>query len=219
MAGINILSSLVILGFHNREISAALQVIVQDAFTGKAAARGAVGVVIQKGTSRGVFSHEAGQGMVIDTLIICTMTALVIVISGRYADSEQDVMLTKKCLRLGLVWCRPSHKFRNSHFHCKHHPWMEFLQRTLAGISRWCSSNSLVPSRLGGGGRHWSHRQLPRGLVNCRHPQRIDGNSKFIGSNQLIPSDFQSHWGVPIQPFSGRGVISFKRSFNCKAID
>lgn len=119
MAGIYILSSLVILVFHISEIPAALQVIVQDAFTGKAAAGGAVGVVIQKGISRGVFSNEAGLGTapiaqasarpgdpvlqgsvamlgtVIDTLIICTMTALVIVISGQYLESGQGVMLTK----------------------------------------------------------------------------------------------------------------------------
>ncbi|WP_415410709.1 alanine:cation symporter family protein [Synechococcus sp. A10-1-5-9] len=100
-------------------IPAALQVIVQDAFTSKATAGGAVGVVIQKGISRGVFSNEAGLGTapiaqasarpvdhvlqgsvatlgtVIDTLIICTMTALVIVISSKYLCCGQGVILTK----------------------------------------------------------------------------------------------------------------------------
>ena len=100
-------------------IPAALQVIVQDAFTAKATAGGAVGVVIQKGISRGVFSNEAGLGTapiaqasarpgdpvlqgsvatlgtVIDTLIICTMTALVIVISSKYLCCGQGVILTK----------------------------------------------------------------------------------------------------------------------------
>ena len=126
MAGIYVLSALVILLLHIGEIPAALQLIVQDAFTGRAAAGGALGVVIQKGIARGVFSNEAGLGTapiaqasarpgdpvlqgavamlgtVIDTLIICTMTALVIVISGRYMDSEQGVMLTKSAFDWAL---------------------------------------------------------------------------------------------------------------------
>ena len=126
MAGFYAISALVILLLHISEIPAALQLIVQDAFTGKAAAGGAVGLVIQKGIARGVFSNEAGLGTapiaqasarpgdpviqgavamlgtVIDTLIICTMTALVIVISGRYLDSEQGVMLTKSAFDWAL---------------------------------------------------------------------------------------------------------------------
>ena len=126
MAGFYVISALVILLLHISEIPAALQLIVQDAFTGKAAAGGAVGLVIQKGIARGVFSNEAGLGTapiaqasarpgdpvlqgavamlgtVIDTLIICTMTALVIVISGRYLDSEQGVMLTKSAFDWAL---------------------------------------------------------------------------------------------------------------------
>ena len=119
MAGIYVISSLLILAFHIGDIPAALQVIVQDAFTGQAVAGGTIGVVIQKGIARGVFSNEAGLGTapiaqasarpgdpvlqgsvamlgtVIDTLVICTMTALVIVMSGRYLDAGQGVMLTK----------------------------------------------------------------------------------------------------------------------------
>jgi len=126
MAGFYVISALVILLLHISEIPAALQLIVQDAFTGRAAAGGAVGLVIQKGIARGVFSNEAGLGTapiaqasarpgdpvlqgavamlgtVIDTLIICTMTALVIVISGRYLDSEQGVMLTKSAFDWAL---------------------------------------------------------------------------------------------------------------------
>lgn len=119
MAGIYVFTSLLILVFHIGEIPAALQLIVHDAFTGQAVAGGAIGVVIQKGIARGVFSNEAGLGTapiaqasarpgdpvlqgsvamlgtVIDTLVICTMTALVIVMSGRYLDTGQGVMLTK----------------------------------------------------------------------------------------------------------------------------
>ena len=91
------------------EIPAAVKVIVTAAFTPKAVTGGAVGsmfVAMQKGVARGIFSNEAGlgsapiaaaaaqtkepvrQGLVsmtgtfIDTIVICTLTALVILCSG-----------------------------------------------------------------------------------------------------------------------------------------
>lgn len=119
MAGVYVIASLVILLAHMAEIPAAFALIFRDAFTGQAAAGGAIGVVIQKGIARGVFSNEAGLGTapmaqasakpgnpvlqgsvamlgtVIDTLVICTMTALVIVISGTFGGDLSDVDLTK----------------------------------------------------------------------------------------------------------------------------
>jgi AGCS family alanine or glycine:cation symporter len=101
-------------------------VIFNDAFTGQAVAGGALGTVIQKGISRGVFSNEAGlgtapiaqaaakpgdpvlQGTVamlgtfIDTIIVCTMTALVIVISGLYTGDQSGVALTMAAVDKGL---------------------------------------------------------------------------------------------------------------------
>lgn len=98
----------IILG-HAADIPAALSKIVTEAFTPVAVAGGIVGVIVQ-GFKRAVFSSEAGlgsaaiahsaasvkypvrQGMValyepfIDTIIICTMTALVIVLTGVYND-------------------------------------------------------------------------------------------------------------------------------------
>lgn len=91
------------------QIPEALSKIVTEAFAPVAVAGGMVGVLVQ-GFKRAVFSSEAGlgsaaivhstasvkypirQGMValyepfIDTIIICTMTALVIVITGVYND-------------------------------------------------------------------------------------------------------------------------------------
>jgi AGCS family alanine or glycine:cation symporter len=111
---------------HLGEIPAALGVIFNDAFTGQAVAGGALGTVIQKGISRGVFSNEAGlgtapiaqaaakpgdpvlQGTVamlgtfIDTIIVCTMTALVIVISGLYTGDQSGVALTMAAFDKGL---------------------------------------------------------------------------------------------------------------------
>ena len=94
---------------HITEIPAALVTIVKSAFTGSALAGGAMGtmvVAMQKGIARGIFSNEAGlgsapiaaaaavtkepvrQGLVsmtgtfIDTIIICTMTGISVVLAG-----------------------------------------------------------------------------------------------------------------------------------------
>jgi AGCS family alanine or glycine:cation symporter len=126
MAIVYVAGALVILLVHLGEIPAALGVIFNDAFTGQAVAGGALGTVIQKGISRGVFSNEAGlgtapiaqaaakpgdpvlQGTVamlgtfIDTIIVCTMTALVIVISGLYTGDQSGVALTMAAFDKGL---------------------------------------------------------------------------------------------------------------------
>ncbi len=91
-----------------------LSLIVTDAFTGQAAAGGALGVVISNGIRRGAFSNEAGIGMeamahgaaktrepvreglvamlepAIDTLLICTMTALALLMTGAWTVSGVD---------------------------------------------------------------------------------------------------------------------------------
>ena len=131
MAIVYVGGALTILLAHLSEIPAALVLIVKDAFTAQALAGGAIGVMIQKGISRGIFSNEAGlgtapiaqaaakpgdpvlQGSVamlgtfIDTIIVCTMTALVIVISGAWlpmegATAPQGVALTMAAFDWGL---------------------------------------------------------------------------------------------------------------------
>ena len=95
-------------------VPAAFSLIFIDTFTGMAAAGGAIGTVIATGVRRGAFSNEAGigtealahgaaktnepvrEGMVamigpiIDTLLICTATALVILISGVWQGSDAN---------------------------------------------------------------------------------------------------------------------------------
>lgn len=112
MCVIYILGALVVILMHFRELPGLFALIFRDAFTGHAVAGGALGVVIQEGVRRAVFSNEAGMGSaaiahaavktdqpireglvamlgpMIDTLIVCTMTALVITIAGAYADSS-----------------------------------------------------------------------------------------------------------------------------------
>lgn len=96
---------------HVSEVPAALSLIVSEAFSPTAVAGGMIGVIVQ-GFKRAAFSSEAGigsaaiahsaasvrypvrQGFValyepfIDTIVICTMTALVIVITGVYNAPE-----------------------------------------------------------------------------------------------------------------------------------
>lgn len=100
-----------VLIMYASEIPSAFMLIIKDAFTGEAAAGGALGTVIMIGVRRGAFSNEAGIGTeamahgaartnepvreglvamlgpVIDTLIVCTCTALVILITGVWQAS------------------------------------------------------------------------------------------------------------------------------------
>lgn len=105
-------AALVVIGFNLAEVPAAFGLIIQSAFTPAAAMGGfagaAVSEAIRYGVARGVFSNEAGlgsaaiahaaaktdnpvrQGVIamtgtfIDTIIVCTMTALVILTSGTW---------------------------------------------------------------------------------------------------------------------------------------
>lgn len=101
--------------------------IVTDAFTGEAAAGGAFGVVISNGIRRGAFSNEAGigteamahgaaktrepvrEGLVamlepaIDTLLICTMTAMALLMTGAWTDSTVDgITMTAVAFETGV---------------------------------------------------------------------------------------------------------------------
>ena len=117
-----VLSCLIILAINIDAIPQGLQLIVTSAFTGTAATGGftgaAVAAAIQFGIARGVFSNEAGLGSApiahaaartkdpitqghiamlgtfIDTIIICSMTALVIITTGVWSSGETGVDLT-----------------------------------------------------------------------------------------------------------------------------
>lgn len=112
------------------EIPAAIKVIVTAAFTPKAVTGGAVGsmfVAMQKGVARGIFSNEAGlgsapiaaaaaqtkepvrQGLVsmtgtfIDTIVICTLTGLSIVLTGAWqVEGLEGVEVTTYAFQQGL---------------------------------------------------------------------------------------------------------------------
>lgn len=109
MCGVYILACLFILFSHFESIPSAFALIFEQAFSPDAAFGGFLGVLII-GIKRAVFSNEAGIGSAaiahsaakvsnpveegsvallepfIDTIVVCTMTALVIIITGSYLD-------------------------------------------------------------------------------------------------------------------------------------
>ena len=113
------------------EVTSAIELIVRLAFNPRAVAGGVAGtlfIAIQKGVARGIFSNEAGlgsapiaaaaaktnepvrQGLVcmtgtfIDTIVICTMTGLAIVVTGAWdpALKLEGVDITIEAFRQGL---------------------------------------------------------------------------------------------------------------------
>jgi len=117
MAIMYIIMSLIVLIGHADKIGDAFSLIINGAFTGEGVAGGFIGALIQ-GLKRATFSNEAGigsaaiahsavktnepvtEGLVslleplIDTVIICTMTALVITVSGLNTGELSGVELT-----------------------------------------------------------------------------------------------------------------------------
>ncbi len=129
MAILYVAAVLLILITNFRAIPGAIVTIIQSAFGLRAAAGGAMGAIIvamQKGIARGIFSNEAGlgsapiaaaaaqsdecvsqglismTGTIIDTIIICTMTGLAIVITGAWDMGLEGVAVTTKAFQLGL---------------------------------------------------------------------------------------------------------------------
>lgn len=130
MAILYVALGLIIIVTNISAVPAALVSIVKSAFTGSALAGGAMGsmvVAMQKGIARGIFSNESGlgsapiaaaaavtkeparQGLVsmtgtfIDTIVICTMTGLSVVIAGTWLDPElEGVEITMAAFQQGL---------------------------------------------------------------------------------------------------------------------
>ena len=123
-------SCLIIIIGHLTEIPAAVAVIVKSAFGLRAAVGGAAGTALmlamRNGVARGIFSNEAGlgsapiaaaaartkepvrQGLVtmtgtfIDTIIVCTMTGISIVIAGSHNKGLEGVAITSDAFVYGL---------------------------------------------------------------------------------------------------------------------
>lgn len=130
MAILYFLAAITVLVIMYQHIPGAFKLILYDAFHGdyarEAGVLGGLFLVMTWGIRRGLFSNEAGQGSapiahaaartkypareglvaslepLVDTLIICTLTALVIVVTGAWKYDIEGVGMTIKGMELGL---------------------------------------------------------------------------------------------------------------------
>jgi len=128
MAVLYVLTALIILGINYQHIPSAFLLIFESAFSSESMYGGFIGVLLT-GFKRASFSNEAGVGSAaiahsavktnepvsegfvallepfIDTVVICTMTALVIVITGRYTGYElEGSQLTSSAFGSAISW-------------------------------------------------------------------------------------------------------------------
>ncbi len=130
MALLYISATLIILITHIADIPAAVVLVVDSAFNGAAATGGFAGatlmLALRMGIARGIFSNEAGLGSApiahaaaetnspvrqgtiamlgtfIDTLIICTMTGLVLIVTGVWSGEPQGAAMTLSAFSAAL---------------------------------------------------------------------------------------------------------------------
>ena len=119
-----VILAVIIIAMNITEIPHVMKVIVLDAFGIEKVAGGALGATIMMGIKRGLFSNEAGEGsapnvaatasvthpvkqgliqalgVFTDTLLVCSCTAFIILISGLYEVPELNgIMLTQSALQ------------------------------------------------------------------------------------------------------------------------
>ncbi len=130
MASAYFLAGIIVLALNINEIPAAFSLIFSSAFTGQAATGGFAGATvwaaIRFGVARGIFSNEAGlgsapiahasaatkdpvsQGLVamlgtfIDTIIVCSITGLAIIVTGEWQGGETGAALTSAAFEAAL---------------------------------------------------------------------------------------------------------------------
>ncbi len=114
MAGAYILMALIVIGLNIREVPSIFALIFRSAFDLEPAFGGIFGMAVLWGVKRGVYSNEAGQGtaphaaaaaetshpakqglvqafsVYVDTLFVCTATALMILFTGQYNVANPD---------------------------------------------------------------------------------------------------------------------------------
>lgn len=129
MCGLYLLTSIVVILINLEQVPDAFAAIIDGAINGKAAGGGLIGTLVW-GLRRATFSNEAGVGSAaiahsavktsepvtegfvaslepfVDTVIVCTMTALVIVISGAYKDESiaDGIALTSTAFATVIDW-------------------------------------------------------------------------------------------------------------------
>jgi AGCS family alanine or glycine:cation symporter len=130
MAVFYFVGAMIILVLHADAIPSSIALVIRSAFTSTAASGGFLGATImmavQSGIARGVFSNESGlgsapiaaaaaktnscvrQGLIsmtgtfVDTILICTMTGLVLIITGEWAGELSGAAMTTAAFSGGL---------------------------------------------------------------------------------------------------------------------
>jgi len=138
-----VLMNLLVLAVNHDRIAPALALVLTDAFTGTSAAGGFAGATlmyaVRQGVSRGIFSNESGMGTggiaaaaartdqpvrqalvamtqtFIDTMVMLTLTALMIITTGVWQDTsaagveggDKGVLLTTAAMEVGLGGISP----------------------------------------------------------------------------------------------------------------
>ncbi len=123
MAVAYMLLAIYVIGSNITAVPEMLRIIVSDAFGLEQATGGAIGITVMQGVKRGLFSNEAGEGsapnaaavaetshpakqglvqalgVFTDTLLVCTCTAMIILLSGVYKTGDADgILLTTRSL-------------------------------------------------------------------------------------------------------------------------
>lgn len=118
MALLYLTGGLMIIVINHELVLPAIAMILRDAWAADAVAGGAIGAVIRYGVARGVFSNEAGigtapiaaaaartnqpedqalvsmTGTFLDTIVVCTITGIVLVMAGQYQEGITGAALT-----------------------------------------------------------------------------------------------------------------------------
>ncbi|MBQ0145315.1 MAG: alanine:cation symporter family protein, partial [Bacteroidales bacterium] len=117
-----IVLAITIMVIHITEIPAMFGNIIRSAFGIEQMGGGMMGIAVQQGVKRGLFSNEAGEGsapnaaaiadtshpvkqglvqalgVFVDTILICSCTAFIILLSGQLGCGEDGIILTSRSL-------------------------------------------------------------------------------------------------------------------------
>ena len=117
-----VIIAVIVILLNITEIPAMIVLIVKSAFGLEQAVGGAFGVAVMQGVKRGLFSNEAGEGsapnaaaiahtshpvkqgllqalgVFTDTIVVCSCTAFIILLSGIYDSGRDGIILTKYSL-------------------------------------------------------------------------------------------------------------------------
>jgi AGCS family alanine or glycine:cation symporter len=185
MSAIYILGGLLIIIINHDNILYIFNLIVTSAFTSTAASGGFAGATVwmalRYGVARGVFSNEAGlgsspiahaaantnnptkQGMIsmleplIDTLVVCTITAFVILMSNQWIGEINGAVLTvtsfENLLHNGKVHCN----FWINPIFFQYYYRLELLWRKMCRVFIWLKHNNLLQNFMDSNYSYCSH--------------------------------------------------------------